>query len=208
MATRGKYAKWLEIINVIMHKLHTIKKWCINKRKAKMDIKELEIDKVTPYSQNARLNDEAVEYVANSIKKFGFQQPIVLDKNNVIIAGHTRWRAAKKLGMEKVPVVIAASLNDEAVKAYRLADNKTAEIADWDYDKLFAELDAIEDYDMTDFGFSVEQEDLDDVDLNGETDEQFADTFALNVVLKNEKEQETLYKKLSEEGYEVKVVNI
>lgn len=173
-----------------------------------MDIKELEIDKVTPYSQNARLNDEAVEYVANSIKKFGFQQPIVLDKNNVIIAGHTRWRAAKKLGMEKVPVVIAASLNDEAVKAYRLADNKTAEIADWDYDKLFAELDAIEDYDMTDFGFSVEQEDLDDVDLNGETDEQFADTFALNVVLKNEKEQEALYKKLSEEGYEVKVVNI
>lgn len=173
-----------------------------------MDIKELEIDKVTPYSQNARLNDEAVEYVANSIKKFGFQQPIVLDKNNVIIAGHTRWRAAKKLGMEKVPVVIAARLNDEAVKAYRLADNKTAEIADWDYDKLFAELDAIEDYDMTDFGFSVEQEDLDDVDLNGETDEQFADTFALNVVLKNEKEQEALYKKLSEEGYEVKVVNI
>lgn len=173
-----------------------------------MDIKELEIDKVTPYSQNARLNDEAVEYVANSIKKFGFQQPIVLDKNNVIIAGHTRWRAAKKLGMEKVPVVIAARLNDEAVKAYRLADNKTAEIADWDYDKLFAELDAIEDYDMTDFGFSIEQEDLDDVDLNGETDEQFADTFALNVVLKNEKEQEALYKKLSEEGYEVKVVNI
>lgn len=117
-----------------------------------MKIEKVNINDVTPYENNARKNDEAVDYVANSISSFGFQQPIVVDSDMVIIAGHTRYKAAKKLKMNEVPVIIAENLNEEQVKAYRLADNKTGEIADWDFDKLMVELEDI-NLDMTDFGF-------------------------------------------------------
>ena len=111
------------------------------------------IDEITPYASNPRNNDEAVGAVANSIKEFGWQQPIVVDKDMIIIAGHTRYKAAKKLGVAEVPVVIADKLTPEQVKAYRLADNRSAELADWDNDLLDKELKDILDIDMTDFGF-------------------------------------------------------
>ncbi len=125
-----------------------------------MEVKIISIDDVKPYSKNPRINDNAVEYVANSINEFGFKQPIVIDKNNVIIAGHTRLKAAKKLGLLEVPCIYADDLTDEQVKAYRLADNKVAEISEWDFDLLGEELDGIFDIDMSDFGFdlSVEEE--------------------------------------------------
>ena len=88
------------------------------------------------YEKNPRKNDNAVEYVANSIKEFGFQQPIVIDKDGVIVAGHTRYKASKKLGLEKVPCIIADDLTDEQIKAYRLADNKVSEKSEWDFDLL------------------------------------------------------------------------
>lgn len=124
------------------------------------------IDSIKPYENNPRDNDDAINAVANSIHEFGWQQPIVVDKDNVIIAGHTRYKAAQSLGLKEVPVVVASNLSDQQVKAYRLADNKTAELADWDTKKLDEELQDILDIDMTDFGFDedIEFDPADDVD--------------------------------------------
>lgn len=110
-----------------------------------------------PYANNPRLNDGAVDAVAASIKEFGFKVPIVVDADGVIVTGHTRLKAAKKLGLEKVPVIVAGDLTPEQVKAFRLADNKTGELAQWDMAKLGIELDGIEDIDMSDFGFDFEE---------------------------------------------------
>lgn len=124
------------------------------------------IDSIKPYVNNPRDNDDAINAVANSIHEFGWQQPIVVDKDNVIIAGHTRYKAAQSLGLKEVPVVVASNLSDQQVRAYRLADNKTAELADWDTKKLDEELQDILDIDMTDFGFDedIEFDPADDVD--------------------------------------------
>ena len=130
-----------------------------------MKIREVSIDAVKPYEHNPRqITDEAVEKVANSIKEFGFQQPIVVDAEYVVIAGHTRLLAAKKLGLETVPVVVADSLTPEQVKAYRLADNKTGEFSFWDEPALYEELQGLEDlgYDMEPFGFNTFLDDYED----------------------------------------------
>ncbi|WP_288557754.1 DNA modification methylase [uncultured Lactobacillus sp.] len=134
-----------------------------------MKVESRSIDEITPYENNPRNNDQAVGAVANSIKEFGWQQPIVVDKNMIIIVGHTRYKAAKKLGLTKVPVVIAANLSDEQAKAYRLADNKSGELADWDEDLLTDELGGIDDIDMSDFGF----DDLEDPDAEDAKDDDF-----------------------------------
>ena len=124
-----------------------------------MKIESIKTKDLIPYKNNPRLNDEAVEYVANSIKEFGFKVPIVIDKDNVIIAGHTRLKAAERLGIDEVPCIRAADLSEDQVKAFRLADNKVGEIATWDLDELNMELDNIE-LDMADFGFDMELDDL------------------------------------------------
>lgn len=114
----------------------------------------VDIENVIPYENNPRINDDAVEKVANSIREFGWQQPIVVDKHNVIIVGHTRLKAAQMLGEKQVPVVFA-DLSDERAKAYRLADNKTSEFAEWDFSLLEQELLELEEisFDMEQFGF-------------------------------------------------------
>lgn len=129
-----------------------------------MKVEAKSIDEIKPYENNPRNNDDAVNAVANSIKEFGWQQPIVVDNEGVIIAGHTRYKAAKKLGLKHVPVVVADNLTPDQVKAYRLADNKTAELADWDMDLLNDELDQIRNIDMSDFGF----DELDDDQIDTE----------------------------------------
>ena len=101
-----------------------------------MEVVNMNITDVKPYENNPRINDGAVEATANSIKEFGFQQPIVVDKDNVIIVGHTRLSAAKTLGLDEVPVVVAKNLTDEQAKAYRLADNKVGEFSIWDNKKV------------------------------------------------------------------------
>ena len=98
-----------------------------------MEIKIVKVSELIPYEKNPRKNDKAVESVANSIKEFGFKIPIIVDKNNIIVAGHTRLKAAKKLGLKEVPIIIADDLTDEQIKAFRLADNKVSEIAEWGY---------------------------------------------------------------------------
>lgn len=137
-----------------------------------MKVKNVSIQDVKPYAKNPRNNDDGVEAVANSIKEFGWQQPIVVDKDNVIIVGHTRYKAAKKLGMGKVPVVVADSLSPEQVKAYRLADNKTGELTDWDMGLLDDELGSIADIDMSDFGFNLDLGDDEDKVQEVEFDEE------------------------------------
>ena len=120
-----------------------------------MDIIDLPIKAIKPYKNNPRHNDKAVEYVANSIREFGFKQPIVIDDQYEIVCGHTRWKAAKAIGLETVPCVMADDLTPEQIQAYRLADNKTAEMADWDFELLEQELNDIDPamFDMADFGF-------------------------------------------------------
>ena len=120
-----------------------------------MNVVDLPIKSIKPYKRNPRKNDNAVEYVANSIRQFGFKVPIVIDENYEIVCGHTRWKAAKTLGLETVPCIMADDLNEDQIKAFRLADNKTAEMADWDFDLLELEFNDIDPalFDMSDFGF-------------------------------------------------------
>lgn len=119
-----------------------------------MNIVDLDVDDLIPYKNNPRKNDEAVDKVALSISAFGFKVPIVIDANNVIVTGHTRLKAAKKLGLKTVPCIKADDLTEEQIKAFRLADNKVAEFSQWDEEKLMKELEALGDIDMSLYGFS------------------------------------------------------
>lgn len=110
-----------------------------------MKVEQWQLAQLRPYEHNPRLNDEAVDVVAASIREFGFRQPIVVDEDGVIIVGHTRYKAAQKLGLDKVPVHVAKGLTPEQIKAYRIADNKTSEIAEWNYELLPLELSQLKD---------------------------------------------------------------
>ena len=123
-----------------------------------MNIIEKKLADIKPYEKNPRKNDNAVDAVAASIREFGFRVPVVIDKDNVIVCGHTRYKAAQKLGLETVPCVVADDLTEEQIKAYRLADNKVSELAEWDIDLLGEELDGIFDIDMSEFGFDLSEE--------------------------------------------------
>lgn len=124
-----------------------------------MNIIEKNIDEIKPYKNNPRINDESVDTVADSIKEFGFQQPIVVDKKMVVIVGETRLKAAKKLGLKKVPVQIATNLTAKKAKQYRIMDNRTSELSEWDDEKLrkeFQDLGNLPDG-LDDIGFSQEE---------------------------------------------------
>lgn len=116
------------------------------------------IKDLTPYANNPRKNDPAVDAVAESIRNFGWKVPIVIDSQGTIVTGHTRLKAAKKLKLKKVPCIIADDLSEEQIKAFRLADNKVSELADWDYDLLDSELEDLVDFNMEDFGFEFVNE--------------------------------------------------
>ena len=118
-----------------------------------MEILELPLNMIKPYLNNPRKNDNAVQYVANSIREFGFKVPVVIDSNYEIVCGHTRWKAAKLLKLETIPCVMADDLDEEQIKAFRLVDNKTQELSDWDWDAVFEELNLISGIDMKLMGF-------------------------------------------------------
>lgn len=126
-----------------------------------MNIKDIDINLLKEYENNPRDNENAVDKVAESIKQFGFKVPIVIDENNVIVTGHTRLKAAKKLGFEKVPCLIADDLTPEQIKAFRLADNKVSEYASWDEQKLYNELLELKvvDFNIETFGFEIKEVD-------------------------------------------------
>ncbi len=168
------------------------------------------IEDIIPYENNPRHNDNAVEYVANSIKQFGFKVPIIIDKENVIVTGHTRLKAAEKLGMKEVPVIMADDLTEDQIKAFRIADNKVSEYSTWDNERLDLELEDI-NLDMSEFGF----EDLDLTVIDNDPEDETTDShfsykeqYGVIVMCKTEEEQEEIYNKLTEEGYECKVVAV
>lgn len=135
-----------------------------------MEVIEKRLEEIRPYENNPRHNDAAVPYVANSIREFGFKVPLVIDSEGTIVAGHTRYKAAQMLGLETVPCVVADDLTDEQVKAFRIADNKVAEVATWDDEALSVELSeiAIADIDMGDFGILDVPDDDEIVDIDSE----------------------------------------
>ena len=151
-----------------------------------MNIIEKYVGELTPYANNPRKNEKAVDAVAASIKEFGFKNPIIIDREGVIVAGHTRLMAAKKLGLEKVPCIMADDLTEEQIKAFRLADNKTAELAEWDFEKLELEMMQIETIPLERFGFGNDslnewfnREDRNDTEREEGNDEynEFLDKF-------------------------------
>ena len=184
-----------------------------------LNVKMMPIGDVVPYEKNPRLNDQAVDAVANSIREFGFKVPIVVDSKGVVVSGHTRLKAAKTLGLAEVPVIVADDLDDTKIKAFRLADNKVAELADWDESLLIKELEELDDlnYDMGQFDFEFDLDDADGVGSDGDGSDDMGDipdninvmeTFALNVIVKDEAEQAELYEEMLGRGYEVKVVSL
>jgi site-specific DNA-methyltransferase (adenine-specific) len=140
-----------------------------------MNIIEVDIGLLRPYERNPRYNDQAVDAVAKSIELYGWHSPIIVDADYVIIAGHTRLKAAEQLGLAKVPCIVADHLSEDLVKAYRIADNKLAEIATWNYDALQIELASLEeagvdmsllDFEIVDLSAPIEE----DIAEEGETD--------------------------------------
>ena len=160
-------------------------------------------NELTPYEKNARKNDATVPYLVNSIKRFGFRVPLVIDAKGVVVCGHTRLKAALNMGINKVPCVVADDLTNAEIKAFRLADNKIAEMSGWDFEKLDEELDELKidfDEDMADFGF----------DAGGEEDEEDDDKkvkscFEVIVECSNESEMEEVFNRLQEEGLKCRV---
>ncbi|MBY2476340.1 ParB N-terminal domain-containing protein [Clostridioides difficile] len=121
----------------------------------KREVVYLNLEDIKPYENNPRNNHDAVEKVVNSIKEFGFNNPITVDKNNVIVTGHTRYEASKILGLKQVPCIVLSNLAEEQIKGYRLADNKVGEFSEWEFDKMTKELAEIQNIDMSNFGFNV-----------------------------------------------------
>lgn len=136
-----------------------------------MILKNISLSELIPYEKNPRKNEAAIPRVAESIQQFGFKVPLVIDSNNVIVAGHTRFKAALQLGLDSVPCIVADDLSPAQIRAFRLADNKVAEFAEWDFQALNDELLALEDFDMSDFGFmdaaAIEWDDV--LELDEET---------------------------------------
>ena len=129
----------------------------------KLKVQYISINNIVPYENNPRHNQDAIPAVIESIKQFGFRNPMILDKENVIVAGHTRFEAAKALGMTEVPVIYADDLSEEQVRKFRLVDNKTAEFAGWDFSKLEEELAEL-DFSDFDWGFGIGDSDHMDID--------------------------------------------
>lgn len=164
-----------------------------------MKIIEMNIENLIPYEKNPRNNADAIGLVANSIREFGFKVPIIVDVDNVIVAGHTRYLAAQQLGMESVPCIMADDLTPEQVKAFRLADNKVAEVATWDNELLNLELTDLKvlDFEMSDFGFFNDLETLPINDEDVETSTTFEHKMKIDnkVVIMTEEEANMLLEK-------------
>lgn len=170
-----------------------------------LNIKYKNINTLHPYKKNAKKHDKKqVEQIANSIKEFGFTQPVIIDKNNCVVAGHGRILGAKKAGLKEVPTVCLEELTEEQIKAYRLIDNKLNE-SDWDFSLLDEELENLtEDIDMNLFGFDMDEE----VEQKVETEKvEFEKRKICKVIVEfeNKKAAEKLYKQLAGEGYICKI---
>lgn len=160
------------------------------------------IKELKPYKKNAKKHSkEQVEQIANSIKEFGFTQPVIIDKHNSVVAGHGRILGAKKAGLKQVPTVCLEDLTEEQIKAYRLVDNKLNE-SEWDYDLLDEELENLtEDIDMDLFGFEMDEQQDDETENKRKVEFEVKKENKIIITCKTKRQTEDLYKRLIEEGY-------
>ena len=168
------------------------------------------VEALRAYDKNPRRNDEAVEYVANSIREFGFKVPVIIDKNDVIVCGHTRVKAAVKLGMGEVPCIVADDLTPAQIKAFRLADNKVGELAMWDWDLLGDEMEELDELgiDMSDFGFLSLDDDDEPQDAPQDLSDEVREVYEVIIECGSEGEQEAVYYRLTQEGYKCRVLTL
>jgi hypothetical protein len=180
-----------------------------------IEIVNVDINVLKPYENNPRFNEDAVNYVADSIKEFGFKVPIVIDKNNEIIAGHTRYKASQKLGLKEVPCIVADDLNEEQIKAFRIIDNKVGDFSLWDYEKLKEEIDGLDpdnfDIDLNNFNLDMYSvyDTLDETGLS-KTERQEKDTFLITFSVKMEYKKlfDTYLKEHSKEDLNALFINV
>jgi len=174
-----------------------------------MNIQHMKLAELRPYDRNPRKNDAAVGPVAESIKQYGFLVPLVISGEHEIVAGHTRYKAAKRLKLKTVPCVVADELTPEQIKAFRLVDNKTAEFAEWDAELLPLELADIA-ADLSDFGFDLPVDDPpEETESDGEKKEtsfNYQEQYGVIVMCTDEAHQEEVYEALTGMGYDCKVV--
>ena len=165
---------------------------------AKGKLSTMRMEDIRPYPNNPRKNDGAVDAVAESIRQCGYVAPIIVDEDGVILAGHTRYKALQKLGYETADVLIKSGMTEEQKKKYRLLDNKTAELASWDFDLLETELDGL---DFGDFDFELGAE-PDEGEPKEREDVPFRETISVVIKCQTDEEAEEIFMRLSEEGYD------
>lgn len=174
----------------------------------KMNIVYKNIKELKPYKKNAKKhNKEQVEQIANSIEEFGFTQPVIVDKNNEVVAGHGRILGAKKAGLKQVPTVCLEDLTEEQIKAYRLVDNKLNE-SEWDYNLLDEELNELWDdgiFDMTLFGFEMEEQQ--EKEQKKKVEFEIKEKYEVHIICKDEKQMEQVYNNVKGYGQECKLVS-
>ena len=175
-----------------------------------IEIKYKNIKELKPYKKNAKKHPkEQVERIANSIKEFGFTQPVIIDKDNCVVAGHGRILGAKKAGIKNIPTVCLEDLTEEQIKAYRLVDNKTNE-SDWDFSLLDEELGILaEDIDMELFGFDIDEEieQKDEEEKKKKVEFEIKEKYEVHIICKDEKQMEQVYNKTKGLGVECKLVS-
>ena len=173
-----------------------------------MKIVYKQLDDLREYENNPRNNENAVAAVAASIEKFGWKQPLVIDAAGVIVCGHTRYKAAQRLGQQAVPCVLADDLTEDEIRAYRLADNKTAELASWDFDKLDAELEKLAEMDMAAFGFDTSEDEEDEPKERDDLSDKVNAIYEVIVECADEFEQEEVFSRLNGEGLTCRVLTL
>lgn len=174
-----------------------------------MDVIEKRLDEIHPYRNNPRRNDAAVEKVARSIEEFGFKVPMVIDRDGTIVTGHTRYKAARRLGLETVPCVVADDLSEDELRAFRIADNRSQELATWDEGALYAELEELDGADVDMSWLDLDGNDDDEDDADGRApDACIEQTYAISVTCSDEEDQRRKFEELTGLGLECKVVVI
>ena len=173
-----------------------------------MNLINKKIEELKPYKNNAKLHPESqIKKIENSIREFGFKQPLIIDKNNEVIAGHGRLIAAKNLGFTELPCVLADDLSINQIKAFRIMDNKSAE-SDWDFEVLKEELNFLsnDDFNLDFTGFDVIEVNKYLKGIDNLKEEKFNNNFEVIITCKDEIEQKKVYEKLQKEGYDCRVL--
>ena len=170
------------------------------------------LSELKPYENNPRINDEAVDDVVESIKQCSYIAPIIIDEDGVILAGHTRYRALKKLKRKEAEVIVKAGLTEEQKRKYRLLDNKTAELAGWDLDLLADELEGLDFGDLDlDWGIKADEEEQPGEEKPGnfaKSEFEYSQQYGVTVILSSEAEQEECCNELRGMGYDCRVVTV